>query len=262
MPDFIFDLPMAVTGPGIVAGLVLFAVIGLRLTRTHVLPRLRIDPGDSEFASAMLQAVMAFYGLALALIAVSVWQAYADVSKTLSQEATSLGALYRDVSGYPEPTRGQLQTELRDYTRQIFQEAWPLQRHGQIPTRGVEQMNQFQKILIAFEPVSEGQKLLHGEALRAYNQVIQFRRQRLETVSTGLPGIMWFLVIVGAVIGIVTSFFFKVQDERYHRLLVVLLAILVGLVIFMITELDHPYRGDLGLQPDSYQLIYDHLMNP
>src|SRR4051794_16322626 len=138
MLEWVFDLPMVVTGPGIVVGLGLFAVIGLHLVRRHVLPRLRIVPEDSESGGAMLQAVMAIYGLALALIAVSVWQNYMNVSQTLSQEATSLATLYRDVSSYPEPARTQLQERLRDYVRYIIHDVWPLQRRGQFPTGGVE----------------------------------------------------------------------------------------------------------------------------
>jgi hypothetical protein len=41
-----------------------------------------------------------------------------------------------------------------------------------------------------------------------------------------------------------------------------LLAAFIGLVIFMIFALDHPYRGDLGIPSDPYQLIYDQLMKP
>jgi len=41
---------------------------------------------------------------------------------------------------------------------------------------------------------------------------------------------------------------------------VLLLATFIGLVIFMIFALDRPFRGDLGLRPDAYQLIYEHLM--
>ena len=103
---------------------------------------------------------------------------------------------------------------------------------------------------------------MHAESLRAYNQVIQFRRARLDSVRTGLPGVLWFVVIAGALISVVTSFFFKVADERYHRLLVVLLATLLGLVIFIVSALDRPFRGELGLKPDSYRLIYDQLMKP
>ena len=75
------------------------------MVRRRVLPRLRIQVEDSEFTGAMMQCVMVFYGLAVALIAVSVWQTYSDVSKIVSGEATALDALYRDVSSYPEPIR-------------------------------------------------------------------------------------------------------------------------------------------------------------
>lgn len=47
---------------------------------------------------------MVFYGLAVALIAVSVWKTHSDASSTTSEEATAIGVLYRNVSSYPEPS--------------------------------------------------------------------------------------------------------------------------------------------------------------
>lgn len=119
---------------------------------------------------------MVFYGLAVALIVVNVWRNYSDVAKVLSQEATATAALYRDVSSYPEPSRSQLQKQLRDYVYQIIHQAWPMLQHGQIPSAGVEMMNDFQATLSSFEPMTEGQKILHTETLRAYDQLIQARR--------------------------------------------------------------------------------------
>src|SRR5271169_6952300 len=120
MFEFLFDLPLLITGPALVGSLWLFAIAGLVFVRRCVLPRLRMQVADSEFSGAMLQSVMVFYGLAVALIAVSVWQTYSDVSKIVSGEASSLNALYRDVSSYPEPIRLDLQKELRDYTDQVI----------------------------------------------------------------------------------------------------------------------------------------------
>jgi hypothetical protein len=200
--------------------------------------------------------------LAVALIAVSVWQSYNDTSKVISEEATALAALYRDVSSYPEPIRQQLQGELRDYTSNLIEIAWPLQQQGKIPTGGVELMNRFQATLVGFEPASESQKLLHGETLRAYNEMIKARRLRLDSVTTGLPMVMWFVIVVGAFIGLSSSFFFKVEDARLHLVEVLLLAVFIGLIIFMILALDRPYRGDLGLSADPYRLVYNQLMKP
>ena len=262
MVDSLFNLPLVVTGPAIIVTLCLFAIGGLLLVRRRVLPRLRIRVEDSEFSGAMLQCVMVFYGLAVALTAVNVSQTYSDVSKIISGEASALNAIYRDVSSYPEPIRLDLQRELRAYTDYVIHDAWPLQRRGKVPTLGFEHMSRFQAVLDKFEPATEGQKLLHGETLRAYNLLIQARRMRLDAATTALPAVMWGVIIAGAFISLSTSFFFKVEDARLHGILVTLLAIFMGLVIFMIFALDRPFQGDLGLGPEPYQLIYDNLMKP
>ena len=260
MLERVFDLPLILAGPGIIGALCVFALIGLTVVRRLVLPRLEVHVADSEFVGAMLQSIMVFYGLAVALIAVSVWQTYSATSAVVSQEATSLAALYRDVSSYPEPIRLTLQDKLRDYTRETVREAWPLQRTGKVPHGGVLRMNSFQADLIGFEPKTEGQKLLHGETLRAYNDMIKARNLRLDAVQTGLPAVMWVVVLVGALIGLTASFFFRVEEARLQIIQVLLLAIFIGLVIFMTFALDRPFRGDLGIRADPYQLIYDQLM--
>jgi len=130
MLESIFDVPLIITGPLIVGSLCLFAFGGLLLVRRYVLPRLRIHHEDAHFSGAMVHSVMVFYGLALALIAVNVFETYADVSKIISQEATALAGLYRDVTAYPEPIRSQLQKELRDYADYVIHLAFAATRPG------------------------------------------------------------------------------------------------------------------------------------
>jgi hypothetical protein len=69
--EWLFDVPLAIAGPAIVAA----------------------------------RCALALIGLAVAPIAVSVWQNCSDVGDIVSGEATRLAALYRDGSGDPEPTR-------------------------------------------------------------------------------------------------------------------------------------------------------------
>jgi hypothetical protein len=260
MFESLFDLPLVVIGPMIIVTLCLFGVVGLWVVRRRVLPRMRVEVADSEFTGAMLQSVMVFYGLAVALIAVNVFETYSDASKIVTGEATALNAIYRDVSSYPDPIRTDLQKELREYTDQVINQAWPLQRRGEVPTAGLEHMSRFQTMLNKFEPATEGQKILHAETLSAYNLLIQSRRLRLDAAGTGLPLLMWAVIVIGAFIGLSASFFFKVGDTRLHRIEVLLLAVFIGLIIFMIAALDRPFRGDLGVPADPYQLVYDQLM--
>jgi hypothetical protein len=260
MFEYLFDLPLIITGAAIIGLLCLFAVGGLWFVRRHVHSQMNIETHDSHFSGAMVHSVMIFYGLAAALMAVNVSETYNDVSKIVESEATALAVLYRDVSGYPEPIRFELQKVLHDYTRYVIEEAWPRQSKGQMAFGGVQRMNRFQSILFMFEPVTEGQKLLHAETINAYNQMIKARRSRLDAVDTGLPAVMWAVLVLGAFIALTASFFFKVEDVRLHGIQVLLLAAFIGLNIFVILALDRPFRGDLGLSPNPYQLVYDQLM--
>ena len=261
MTDSVFDLPLAIAGPAIILLLCTYSVIGLLVVRRRLLPRLRVQVEDSEFSGTMVQSVMVFYGLAVALIAVGVSESYSDVATIVSREASELGALYRDASSYPEPTGPALQKELRDYAQYVIHTAWPAQRRGQVALGGAQMLDRFQSTLTRFEPATEGQKLLHGEALRAYNEMVEARSLRLDAVvNTGLPGVLWLVVLAGAVISLTATFFFKVEDVRLHAILVTLLAVFMGLVIFMTFAFDRPFRGDLGLTPEPYQLVYDKVM--
>jgi hypothetical protein len=60
----------------------------------------------------------------------------------------------------------------------------------------------------------------------------------MDAAGTALPSILWVVVVVGAVISLSSSFFFKVEDARLHQIMVLLLATFIGLVIFMIFALD------------------------
>jgi hypothetical protein len=81
-----------------------------------------------------LSSFSVLYGLLVGLLAVAAYQNFSSVADIVDKEASSLGALYRDLEGYPEPTKGRLQDELRDYTRNVIDKSWPLQRLGIVPT--------------------------------------------------------------------------------------------------------------------------------
>jgi hypothetical protein len=257
---FLFDLPLILSGPLLVAVLVGISTLGLHWFRKTQLPRLRFGDTDAEYSAAMVASIMVFYGLATALTAVNVWETYVRVEEITKQEASALAVLYRDVSQYPEPLRTVLRDEIRAYTHQVIHKSWQVQRYGQIPTEGIKSMDQLQGTLITFEPVTEAQKVLALQTLASYDRMMEARRLRLDSVERKLPGVMWMVIILGAFISLFSAYYFPVLDVRVHRAQIWLLATFIALVIFMILALDRPYRGDLGLKATPYELVYEHLM--
>jgi hypothetical protein len=262
MFEWMFDTPTFLLGILIVASFAGVGLGGLWLTRRFILPWLGDLTHAGEFTGAVHHGILIIYGLAVALIAIAVWENFAEAKKIASGEATALAALYRDTGGYPEPARSQIRSGIRVYTEQIIHEAWPLQRSGQVPTRGVELLDQIQADLFAFIPASEAQGILHAETLRAYNLMVQARRLRLDAVGSSLPAAMWAVVLCGGLISLFASFCFDVGNPRLQKLMVALLAGTMGLLIFMIVLYDCPFRGVHGVSSEAYELVHDHLMKP
>jgi hypothetical protein len=121
-------------------------------------------------------------------------------------------------------------------------------------------MDRFLEQLLVFEPTSESQKLLHAETLSAYNRMHEARRQRLDAVNTGLPGVMWFVLLPGAMGCVLLSLLFPIEDARFQAILAAGLAGFVAMVLFVIISLDRPFQGAMAIPADSYQLVYDQLM--
>jgi fumarate reductase subunit D len=84
---FASNLPLLVAGPLIILLLISFAVGGLTLFRRFQLPKLRFGHGDSDFSAGMIASIMVFYGLALALTAVHLWEMHQDVRKVTTNES-------------------------------------------------------------------------------------------------------------------------------------------------------------------------------
>ena len=239
------------------------ALIGLVLVRRHLIPRLHYHEGANDAVSGTVQAIGVFYGITVGLIAVGVWNTNSNASELVSKEAASIGALYRDVSSYPSPLREKLRAKLREYTVFLIEQAWPAQRkgEGQIVNSGTLILDDFQHQLHSFNPENTSQSILHGETLRAYNSLIEYRRLRVDAVGGGLSNIMWSVIWVGAAISIGIAYFFNIPDMKLHVILVALMGGFLAMVLFMIIINDRPFYGFVSVSSDPYKLILERLID-
>ena len=166
------------------------------------------------------------------------------------------------MSSFPEPKRSELQTDLREYTRRLIDAVWPLQRRGIAPLNNAGVMNTIQTHLASFEPVTESQKTLQADAYREFSRLVELRRTRLKSVTTGLPASLWVVLLVGAVVNIAVSWFFHMRSQSMHFWMTVMFSGILGLLIFLVAAMDNPFRGEISVGPEAFELVYQQLMKP
>lgn len=213
----------------------------------------------NEILGDYLQYFGVIYGLLLGLLAVATYQNHTDVEKAVASEASSLAALYRDISAYPDPDRTELKALIKEYTRSTIEDAWPLQRKGIDPWK-VNRAAPLHARLALFEPQTKGQEALHLTALRQFNDFFEARRQRLFYVSAGIPPVMWLTVFVGAIMNMLLIWAFDLP-LRSHLYLGGIISFFTGTMICLIILLDNPFRGEVGVSPQPFVLIHNQMMS-
>jgi hypothetical protein len=229
-------------------------------TQKFILPNLKISEESNDLLNYFIAAMGTFYSITLGLIAVGTWENFDETSKLADDEASSIAAMYRDVSFYPQSTATALKANLKEYTRFTIEEAWALQQKGIMTNGGTQRVDIFQKILYNFEPENTKEELIHAEALSQFNNFITIRRNRLTTINDGLPSTLWVVIFTGAFMIILLFSLFIDENRKLQRLLVSSLGIIIGTSIFLIAAMDYPYRGEFSVSPEAFELVYKGLM--
>jgi hypothetical protein len=256
----LLNLPPWIFGIIVVSTVIVLALTGLFLFQRRAVGRLQLSERLNHQVIFFASMIGMFYSLTSGMIAVGVWTTYRNVENVVSAEATAIGCLYRDVTGYPEPARAQLQSEIRDYVQFLLTKAWPLQRRGLATDEATRKLTKLEELLVQFEPRTNGQQILHSQVMTQYNDVAGLRRQRLHAIGGGLPSVMWSVVLIGAALTITVTYLLEI-NRQLHFIMTGFLSMFIGLIVFVIASLDRPLSGPLAIDSHPYQIVLDRLID-
>jgi hypothetical protein len=113
--------------------------------------------------------------------------------------------------------------------------------------------------LAAFEPKTRGQEILHAEVVGGFQDFARARQQRLSGIITEIPAVLWYAVLVGAVVNVFLIVILKMRPVQQF-VLGTISAFFLGVILFVIVALDRPLQGESGLQPEPLRLLWERSM--
>ena len=199
------------------------------------------------------------YAVLLGLLTVGTFETTKGLQEHIESEAMSLSTMYHSADGYPEPMRGTFRAELRDYTHYVIDKDWPAHRQAKIPNGGEHRLAAIRDTLFSFQPASKTDEFLHSEIIREFNAMNNSWEQRLSAVSSSMPAVLWWVVILGGIVSIVFLWMLH-MDFVAQIMLGGLTALFLGIMTFLIYAMDHPLQGAVSVTPEAFQAMYDLVM--
>lgn len=217
----------------------------------------RLTP-HNEVSGFVYAAIGVIYAVILGFAVISVWEEYRDAEANAVAEADALGNLYRIAEGLPDPPGDAIQQTVLDYATTVVEEEWQAMEEGTAPSQqAVTYTDELWSAFYDVELSTPAEEALYTAALEEMDSASHHRRERMEDADTGLLGIIWGIMIGGAILTVLFPCLFGVENGLVHSMIIGTLAAALGLLLLLAYDLNHPFRGDVHIQPDGFVRVID-----
>jgi hypothetical protein len=233
----------------------LVAVGGLVLVQRLVPTEVRQPHND--VAGFIYAVVGVAYAVLLGLILIAVWEQWEAAKITADDEANEVAEVFYLAHRLPQPEGRHIQELARSYTQVVVEEEWPLMEQGKASPKAWDLLDDIRDSIQRLDPSTDAQQVLYDQELERVHELSDARRERLLEAQEGIPGILWVVLLVGGVVTVGFTYLFGLENTWAHRLMVVTLAAVIGLVLFTIGALEYPFSGGARIGTGAFELILE-----
>jgi hypothetical protein len=228
----------------------LLAVAGLLYVRRS--KRFHAYLGENEVPGFLFGGIGVLYGALLGFVVFGTWESYAGAEQAVTTEAAQLVGVYRDSQIFPPDLQTQIQASLRNYANTVMATEWA--SHGNLVAHTTpDLLNPVWDLYRQWQPTDAiSQDRLQNASQNLHELELQ-RHLRHLSGEQALPGIFWPVLLVGSVLLIVFSYFFKVENVRVQAVTTALVAAMLSLTLLLIYSLNSPFTGPIPVSQQPLQ---------
>ena len=209
-----------------------------------------------ELAGHMLAVVGTLNAILLGLVVVEAQNRYQQARTMEAQEASGVADLKRLSDSLPNPARKELRAAERQYVFDVVNLEWDSNQQEKADATTTRDFGLMCRAVCKYEPTNGREQNLHSAMLSSMQVVADCRRFRLTAEQHSLPLILWIVMIAGATITVLFTYFFTFETLYMQVIMTILLAIILSLNIVLVKVLGHPYSGDWRIRPDQFTRVW------
>jgi hypothetical protein len=218
---------------------------------------------ESEVGNDAVRAVFSVVGglnaVLMAFVLISQFDTVSTVRKDSQIEANSLVAVYWASDSLAEPARGQIQEQVRSYTRNVIEREWPRLREGNPDDApGWALLTRMRTIIDSAPAGTEWAQLRKADMVSQVWQVYESRQARLNAASNaGVSTVVWLALVAVSILAVSIPYLFSGSTRVTHAVVTASLAGTIALLIFAIYQLQNPFGGGASVGPDAFMAVVD-----
>lgn len=213
----------------------------------------KLGDGHNSALSPFLTCVSLVYGALLGFTIVVAWEQFSSAETNVSNEASTIVTMYRQTVAMPVPEQTQMRVLLRKYADAVEGPEWQNSLRSGVGTETArDALNEMYAVLggqqssVATSPITQ-------KFLDQLTTLASQRNQRILDATPRIPGLLWTGLLFGGVVLLGIGGFMRLGSARAHLCLLGAVAVLLGLLLFIVFWLDHPFGNELGVTSKPFE---------
>lgn len=207
-----------------------------------------------EVGGHYLAMVGTFYAVLLGLIVIDAMTRFQQAEKIVAAEASSLTKIYIGAESFPE-NKSKLEKLIEDYVKEIIEVEFPLMEKEEISSKASDLAFSMFQTVRSIEPVTENQKAVYPNLLTLFSEFLDSRRDRTRSNNFGEPAVEWIILIIGAIITIIYTFFFTMESDGIHLIMRGMATLIILMSLYLILLFGSPFSGDLKVSAEPFKTM-------
>ena len=165
--------------------------------------------------------------------------------------ASAVIAVHRLSEAMDTEAGGSVRQRLTDYVQAVIADDWPAMARDKTSPRAGEALDALYAAVLSGRPGGLRELAIMSDMLTNLDAITQSRRTRLVLATGIVPGVLWVVLLGGAVVTLSFTFFFGSQSIRAQTLMTGMLAAIIFMALFVAVEIDHPFTGPVSVGPEA-----------
>jgi hypothetical protein len=207
---------------------------------------------NNEVAGFKFAVIGVFYAVMLAFVVVAVWEDFRQTESTVRDEAKAVVDLHRITFALPGEAGAEIRKHLVAYIKDVRKYEWQTMALGKPSDTVVKDLDQLSKAIFNVSPATSQEMALYQDALRLLARLTDDRNERLDSADGSVPGVLWFVLIVGGLITLGYPAFFGSTNLVAQILMTASLAVLVAISLLLGLVFDYPFTGEVHVSSQPF----------
>ena len=234
---------------------------------------------NNEVAGFKFAVVGIVYGLLLTLATISVWDKFSEAHVAVIEEGAAANAIYQLTNGSEEDQLA-VRRALVKYLTLVIDKDWPameveqeseeasgalgelytavirlIQKASVAPAQNIVPLQakatgRAQKEVVVPAPNVAMAQALTIELIKQLDNITKSRRTRLHLAGGIIPNVMLYVLIIGATLTVIYTFFFGTGNIAAQTLMTGILTAMIFMSLLITLSFEHPFTGPVHVGPE------------